>query len=107
MIGENPNQLTLSHNHYLSKLGFPLYDFYLGRELNPRVYGVELKMFCELRPGIMLWLLLDLCYVMRAREEGNLTPALLLVTVCHFVYVADVMYFEVRGAFKKSRIKVN
>ena len=40
--------------------GSVLNDFFMGRELNPRVFGLDLKYFCELRPGLILWLVLDL-----------------------------------------------
>lgn len=36
-------------------LGNPLYDFFIGRELNPRVGNFDLKYFCELRPGLIGW----------------------------------------------------
>ena len=37
--------------------GNPVYDFFIGRELNPRLYlgplgTLDLKCFCELRPGM-------------------------------------------------------
>lgn len=35
--------------------GNPLYDFFMGRELNPRIAGFDLKYFCELRPGLIGW----------------------------------------------------
>lgn len=31
--------------------GYRLYDFFIGRELNPRLGGFDLKEFCELYPG--------------------------------------------------------
>jgi hypothetical protein len=31
--------------------GNPLYDFFIGRELNPRLGTFDWKYFCELRPG--------------------------------------------------------
>ena len=35
--------------------GNALYDFFIGRELNPRVFGLDLKYFNELRPGLLQW----------------------------------------------------
>lgn len=35
--------------------GNPIYDFFLGRELNPRISSFDFKYFCELRPGLMAW----------------------------------------------------
>lgn len=44
-----------------------LYDFFIGRELNPRVvvpyFGeVDIKAFMELRPGMLGWVMLDLAF---------------------------------------------
>ena len=35
--------------------GHALYDFFIGRELNPRLGGFDLKEFCELYPGALRW----------------------------------------------------
>ncbi|XP_072407062.1 delta(14)-sterol reductase TM7SF2 isoform X2 [Chiloscyllium punctatum] len=35
--------------------GNPVYDFFIGHELNPRIGSFDLKYFCELRPGLMGW----------------------------------------------------
>ena len=42
--------------------GCPAYDFWMGRELHPRVFGVDLKEFCELYPGLIAWALLNLAF---------------------------------------------
>lgn len=41
--------------------GIAIYDAFIGRELNPRVLGgrLDLKYFCELRPGMFLWGLIN------------------------------------------------
>ena len=76
--------------------GFAMYDFYLGKELNPRLGYLDFKYLCELRPGLMAWILLDLVYVTKAiLEHDNFPLTLILVTVCHGIYVADALYFEV------------
>ena len=40
--------------------GHVLYDFFIGRELNPRLGSFDLKEFCELYPGLIGWLVIDL-----------------------------------------------
>lgn len=35
--------------------GHLLYDFFKGRELNPRIGNFDLKFFCEMRPGLIGW----------------------------------------------------
>jgi len=37
-----------------------VYDFFIGRELNPRIGNLDLKEFCELRPGLIGWLIINL-----------------------------------------------
>lgn len=32
-----------------------VYDFFKGRELNPRLKDFDLKFFCEMRPGLIGW----------------------------------------------------
>ena len=40
--------------------GNPFYDYFLGRELNPRWGSFDWKEFCELRPGLIGWMILNL-----------------------------------------------
>jgi hypothetical protein len=44
--------------------GWPAYDFWMGRELNPRWLGgaLDVKEFCELYPGMISWALLNLAF---------------------------------------------
>ena len=46
---------TLNLSPSLLSVGNPLYDFFIGRELNPRIGNFDLKYFCELRPGLIGW----------------------------------------------------
>jgi hypothetical protein len=34
----------------------------MGREMNPRPGGIDLKEFCELYPGLMGWMVLNLAF---------------------------------------------
>lgn len=38
-----------------SSSGYVIYDFFMGRELNPRIKGFDIKFFCEMRPGLIGW----------------------------------------------------
>ena len=54
--------------------GQPLHDFFMGRELNPRLGRLDLKEFCELTPGLLAWLLIDLGMAhkqLQARGRNN------------------------------------
>lgn len=46
--------------------GSAVYDFFIGRELNPRIGSLDLKEFCELRPGLIGWAVLNLGNVKRS-----------------------------------------
>lgn len=95
--------------------GYAVYDFFMGRELNPRVrvlgVDVDLKFFNELRPGMSAWLLLAVapvlqhladCGVLGAehRRAGvaagtvSLRPEMLVVAALQVVYVVDSVLFE-------------
>ena len=48
--------------------GSMIYDFFIGRELNPRIsfpyFGeVDIKTFNEVRPGMLGWVMLDLAFM--------------------------------------------
>lgn len=45
--------------------GIFIYDFWMGRELNPRVWGLDLKYVCELRPGLFLWVVINLAMLLK------------------------------------------
>ncbi|KAI8803142.1 ergosterol biosynthesis ERG4/ERG24 [Cladochytrium replicatum] len=82
--------------------GYFIYDFFMGRELNPRwTFGVcaepwfDVKYFCELRPGLMGWVLIDAALAAKQWDTyGHVTNSLWLVLAFHTIYVADCMYFE-------------
>ena len=108
--------------------GSVVYDFFIGRELNPRrapaaactrvpcvvsgvagvsvsvrVSGVagrrlggwDLKQWCELTPGLSLWLLLDVAFAAAQWERsGSVSVSMGLVCVFHGAYVLDALLHE-------------
>ncbi|KAF7316781.1 Glycosyltransferase family 2 protein [Mycena chlorophos] len=88
--------------------GNPIYDFYIGRELNPFSFGAfDLKTFNELRPGLILWVLLDISMVCeQATRRGGfskVTDSLWLAVLFHGWYVADALFNE-SGIFTQMDI---
>lgn len=76
-----------------------LYDFFIGRELNPRISflgkEVDLKYFCELRPGLFLWVVLVWAYALKQyRINGIVDPGMAVVVLLQTLYVADSVYCE-------------
>ena len=77
--------------------GHVCYDFFMGRELNPRIGSTtfDWKEFCELRPGLMGWLLLNAASAHQQYvQQGYLTGSMILINLFHGVYIWDALYQE-------------
>lgn len=83
--GNNERILALGGN-----TGNIIYDWFIGRELNPRIGSWDIKLFCELRPGMLLWLILNLSALHHQwLKLGYVTDSLVLVNVLQAIYVFD------------------
>lgn len=77
--------------------GNAIYDFFIGRELNPRIGSFDLKFFCELRPGLIGWVIINLVMLMAEMKIHNRdTPsvAMILVNSFQLLYVVDALWNE-------------
>ncbi|XP_076971875.1 delta(14)-sterol reductase TM7SF2 isoform X1 [Tamandua tetradactyla] len=75
--------------------GNPIYDFFLGRELNPQAGFLDIKYFCELRPGLIGWVLINLSLLMQEVElRGSPSLAMCLVNGFQLLYVGDALWHE-------------
>ena len=75
--------------------GNALYDYLMGTSLNPRVGRFDFKLFCEARPGLIAWVVIDLALAFKQYQLHNtVTPAMALVCLFHFFYVADYYFHE-------------
>jgi len=75
--------------------GNPVYDFFIGRELNPRIGSFDLKQFCELRPGLIGWVALNLGMLWKQYERtGTVSGSMALVNLLQGLYVWDSLYQE-------------
>ncbi|ELW49566.1 Lamin-B receptor [Tupaia chinensis] len=77
--------------------GNAVYDFFIGRELNPRIGTFDLKYFCELRPGLIGWVLINLVLLLAEMKSQHRTaPSLAMVLVNSFqlLYVVDGLWNE-------------
>ncbi|CAM9348452.1 unnamed protein product [Pylaiella littoralis] len=72
-----------------------VYDFFIGRELNPRIGPVDLKFFCELRPGLLGWVIINLGMLSKQREiQGYVSASMIMVNLFQGLYVWDSLFFE-------------
>jgi len=70
-------------------------DYFLGSELHPRLGTFDLKFFCESRPGLIGWVLLDFaCAAKQYELHGTITTPMLLVVAFQLLYVADYFWHE-------------
>ena len=75
--------------------GNRLYDFYIGRPLNPRIGPLDLKAFCELRPGLIGWLMLNMGMARKQYElTGSVSAPMLCVNAFQALYVWDALHYE-------------
>ncbi|KAL0967485.1 hypothetical protein UPYG_G00252850 [Umbra pygmaea] len=77
--------------------GSLIYDFFMGSELNPRIKGFDLKYFCELRPGLIGWLVINAAMALAEMELHSLdypSPAMILVNMFQILYVLDAYWHE-------------
>lgn len=72
-----------------------LYDYWMGTALNPRARDFDLKLFCESRPGLILWVAINLSLAAKQYElYGRVSAAMILVCLFHFWYIADYFFHE-------------
>lgn len=80
--------------------GNVIYDFYIGRELNPRVtlpfFGeIDVKAWLEMRPGLTGWALLNCSFIAKqVRLHGYVSDSILIVAAVQGYYVLEGQYFE-------------
>lgn len=75
--------------------GNPIYDFMIGRELNPRIGSFDIKFFTELRPGLIGWLVINYCLAAKQYLDlGYITNTMILVQFFQTWYVIDSLWNE-------------
>ena len=76
-------------------IGNPICNFWRGTVLNPRIKTFDLKLFCEARPGLIAWVVLDVAFAAKQHElYGFVSLPMILVCSFHFWYVSDYFWHE-------------
>lgn len=77
-----------------------LYDWFIGRELNPRITipligEIDIKEFFELRPGMLGWIILNCAWCAKQyRNYGYVTPTIVCLTIAQALYIVDSWWNE-------------
>jgi Delta14-sterol reductase len=99
----NPDNRELAKGGHSGNM---LYDFFIGRELNPRLtipkslpliggQIVDIKVFMEMRPGLLGWIILDLAFMAHQyKAHGFVSDSIIFVTAFQALYVLDALYME-------------
>lgn len=80
--------------------GNMMYDWFIGRELNPRVTlpligEIDIKEFMELRPGMLGYILFNCAFVAKQyRTYGFVTDSIVFIAVVQALYVLDGVFME-------------
>ncbi len=78
-----------------SSSGNPLFDYYWGTELYPRVWGWDIKQFTNCRFGMMSWGLLLLSYAAKQKAlYGFVSDAMAVSVALQLLYVAKFFLWE-------------
>ncbi|KAM4633298.1 delta(14)-sterol reductase LBR [Polymixia lowei] len=86
------DQLALGGNS-----GNVVYDFFKGHELNPRIKNFDLKFFCEMRPGLIGWCVINFAMALAEMKVQRLeapSHAMILVNLFQLLYVVDGLWNE-------------
>ena len=71
-----------------------LSDLFWGRELNPRLGQVDLKMFFVMNVGFVSWALIDSLVVYEAYRNNKLNATLLVVALFQLIFIVDALLFQ-------------
>lgn len=75
--------------------GHFFYDYFMGTALNPRTGSFDHKLFNEARPGLILWVAINLSIAAKQYQTtGAVSWPMIAVGFFHFWYVADYYFHE-------------
>ena len=80
-------------DHGLS--GNPIFDYYWGTELHPRIAGCNVKVFISCRFGMMGWALILLSFAAKQYAiYGALSDAMTVAVALQLIYIAKFFWWE-------------
>lgn len=74
--------------------GNPVFDYYWGTELYPRVLGWDVKMFTNCRFGMMSWPVILLSFAAKQHELHGLSDSMLVAVALQLLYVGKFFWWE-------------
>jgi 7-dehydrocholesterol reductase len=74
--------------------GNPIFDYYWGTELYPRILGWDVKMFTNCRFGMMAWPLILLSFAAKQSETVGLSDSMAVAVGLQLVYIGKFYWWE-------------
>lgn len=74
--------------------GNPVFDYYWGTELHPRVLGWDVKMFTNCRFGMMGWPLIILSFAAKQAELHGLSDSMVVAVALQLGYIFKFFIWE-------------
>jgi 7-dehydrocholesterol reductase len=74
--------------------GNPLFDYYWGTELYPRIFGWDLKQFTNCRFGMMSWGLILLSYAAKQAQLYGLADSMVVAVGLQLLYITKFFVWE-------------
>jgi len=72
----------------------PIFDFFWGTELFPRIFGWDVKQFTNCRFGMMGWALIILSFAAKQKQMYGLSDAMFVSVTLQLVYIAKFFFWE-------------
>ena len=86
--------------------GSPIFDYYWGTELYPRILGWDIKQFTNCRFGMMGWPLLIISFAAKQQEFGGITDAMLVMVGLQLISITKFFIWET-GYLRTMDIQVD
>lgn len=74
--------------------GNPIFDYYWGTELYPRVSGWDVKKFINCRFGLVAWSFIIISFAAKQHQLYGLSDAMLLVVMLQLIYLMKFFAWE-------------
>jgi hypothetical protein len=74
----------------------PIITFFYGTDINLTINGIDLKLFFELRAGLIGWACLNLCFFLKTMElyTYRRPPAFILVVIQQILQALQLIWYE-------------
>lgn len=74
--------------------GNPIFDYFWGTELFPRIFGWDVKMVTNCRLALMGWAIIIISFAAKQQERYGLSDAMVVAVALQLIYIAKFFWWE-------------